>query len=195
LVDQSVREHAAGASGPFSGTGFPLLAKLLLALASITAYALVSKLAESVEAIEFLPEPALWFHYVVGAVFGALVLGPYVGPRQRGLRFVALCVAGSLTYWLAVRFVTDGPIGYGATTSFVIAGAAAAVLSGLAVAVISPRAYAVPVFALTLVAGMAGGVSFEIKIATDQFLLVSHAIWQLLVCLALHLGFRERRPA
>lgn len=178
--------------GPSAVAGFSLLAKLLLALASVAAYALIATLAESVEGLESVPDAGLWFHHVVGAVFGALVLGPYVGPRQRVLRFMALAAVGSLIYWLAVRFVSEGPIGFNATTSFVIAGAGAAVLSGLAVAVIAPRAYGVPVFALTLVAGVAGGASFELKIAADAFLLVSHAAWQLLVCLALHAGFRAR---
>ncbi len=174
---------------------YPLVSKLLLALASIAAYALIADLAESVEALESVPEPALWFHYVAGAVFGALVLAPYVGPRRRMLRIVGLCVASAAIYRLAVWFVTEGPLDYDMLVTFAVAGAGAAILCGLAVTCIAPRPYGPVVFVATLAGGAIGGASFEFKIATDQFLLVSHAIWQLLACLALHAGFRDRWPA
>lgn len=175
---------------PSTGTSLPLIIKLALALVSVLAYSAIAELADSVEAIENFPDMGLWFHYVVGAVFGALVLAPYLGARQQIIRFVLLCVASAAIYWLAVWFVTDGPIGYNAVTSFVIAGAGAALLSGLAVVAIAPRTLDVRLVAFTLVAGAIGGAAFDLKFAFDQYLLAGHVAWQLLTCLALHFGFR-----
>jgi hypothetical protein len=168
----------------------PLWAKLGLALVSIVAYVVVAQVADIVEPIESFPDTSLWFHYVVGAVFGALVLAPYLGVRQQIVRFILLCGASAAIYWLAVWFVTDGPIGYDAITSFVIVGAGAALLSGLAVVVIAPRQLSARLILLTLVAGAIGGAVFDLKFASDQYLLAGHVAWQLLTCLALHFGIR-----
>jgi hypothetical protein len=168
----------------------PLWAKLGLAVVSVVAYVVVAQVADMLEPIESFPDTGLWFHYVVGAVFGALVLAPYLGARQQIVRFILLCVASAAIYWLAVWFVTDGPIGYDAITSFVIAGAGAALLSGIAVVAIAPRTFDVRLVAFTLVAGAIGGAAFDLKFAFDQYLLAGHVAWQLLTCLALHFGFR-----
>ena len=173
-----------------TGTSFPPLIKLALALVSVVAYSVIAELADRFEAIESVPDTGLWFHYVVGAVFGALVLAPYLGPRQQIIRFVLLCVASAGIYWLAVWFVTDGPIGYDSITSFVVSGAGAALLSGLAVVAIAPRAFGMRLVAFTLVAGAFGGAAFDLKFAFDQYLLAGHVAWQVLVCLALHFSFR-----
>ena len=175
---------------PSTGTSFPLLIKLSLALVSVIAYSIIAELADRFEAIESVPDTGLWFHYVVGAVFGALVLAPYLGPRQKIVRLILLCAASALIYWLAVWFVTDGPIGYNAITSFVLAGAGAALLSGLAVVALAPRAFDLRLVAFTLLAGVIGGAAFDLKFAFDQYLLAGHAAWQMLVCLALHFSFR-----
>ena len=177
---------------PATGTRFPLIIKLALALVSVIAYSVIAELANRFEAIESVPDTGLWFHYVVGAVFGALVLGPYLGARQRIIRFIGLCIASAGIYWLAVWFVTDGPIGYDAITSFMLAGAGAALLSGLAVVLIAPRAFDLRLVGFALVAGGIGGAAFELKFAFDQYLLAGHAAWQMLTCLALHFGLRTR---
>lgn len=175
-------------------TSFSLGAKLLLALASIAAYALISNLAEALEPVEGVPDPGFWFHYLAGAIFGALVLAPYAGPRQRALRIVALSLAGAAIYRLAVWFVTAGPLDYDMAATFAITGSGAAVLCALAVIVIAPRLKrpVLLVLVLALAAGALGGASFDFKISSDPFLLVSHGVWQLLVCLALHVGFERR---
>ena len=168
-----------------------LALRIALALASIVSYAVLALLAEKLEAIVGIPETGLWFHYVVGAVFGALVLAPFIGPRQRVIRFVAMCVASAAIYYLAVRFVIDGPIGYDMITSFILAGSAAALLSGIAVVVIAPRAFSWKLLPLALVAGALGGAAFDLKFSFDPNLLIGHAVWQLLVCLALNFSFRD----
>ena len=160
-------------------------------MASIVAYAVLVLLAEKLDTIEGIPETGLWFHYVVGAVFGALVLAPFIGPRQRVIRFVAMCVASAAIYYLAVRFVIDGPIGYDMITSFILAGSAAALLSAMAVVVIAPRAFSWKLLPLALTAGAVGGAAFDLKFSFDPNLLIGHAAWQLLVCIALNFSFRD----
>ena len=167
--------------------------KLLLALASIAAYVLVANIAEALDPLESIPDAGLWFHYVVGAIFGALVLGPYAAPDRRPLRIAGLAAASAAIYRVAILFVTEGPLDYGVLTTFVITGAGAALLCCLAVCVIAPQRFAPLAFVLALLAGGAGGATFELKFASDPFLLVSHAAWQFLVCLALHAGFEARR--
>ena len=179
---------------PSTGTNFSLAAKFLLALASIASYALVSSLAEAIEPMESVPPPGLWFPYVAGAIFGGFVLMPYVGTDRRVARIAALWVAGALIYRLAVWFAVDGPLNYEVLVTFVITGAGAAVLCALAVALLAPRPLRPLALGLALVAGALGGASFEIKVASDEFMLLGHGCWQLLVCLALHAGF-ERRPS
>ena len=180
-------------NNPRALSELPLLIKLALALVSVVAYSVIAELADRVEAIESVPDAGLWFHYVVGAVFGALVLAPYTHrPRQRiypGL--CCSCVVSAGIYWLAVWFVTDGPIGYDAITSFVIAGSVAALLSACAVVAIAPRTLDPRLIAFTVVAGAMGGAAFDLKFAFDQYLLAGHVTWQLLTCLALHFSFRS----
>jgi hypothetical protein len=164
--------------------------KYLLAFASLVAYAAIWQVTEALDPLEGFPDAGLWFHYVVGAVFGALVLGPYAARDRRAPRVLALAAASGVIYYLAVRFVSEGPIGYGVILSFVPAGSMAALLCGLAVVAIAPRPFAWRLVPLLLAAGAAGGAAFELKFAFDQALLVGHAAWQILVCLALHFALR-----
>jgi hypothetical protein len=105
-------------------------------------------------------------------------------------RGIALAAASAATYYLAVRFVVDGPPGLDSLTSFVLAGGGAALLCSLAVIVLAPRAIDWRPLLLALVAGAVGGAAFELKFAFDAQLVIGHAGWQLLVCLALHFGFQ-----
>jgi len=185
-------EPALNERSPSHGTNSSLVFKYGLALTSVVAYAVIAQLADALEPIEAIPDAGLWFHYVVGVVFGALVLGPYVGPKQRALRIVLLAIASAVIYYLAVRFVADGPFSYNATTSFLIAGSASAVLCGVATILLAPCAPGWRVVPLAAVAGAIGGAAFDVKLSFDQNLLLPHAVWQLLVCLALHFGLRQR---
>ena len=72
--------------------------------------------------------------------------------------------------------------------SFLLAGAGAAVLCGVAVVVLAPSGFEWRLWPLLLVAGAIGGATFDLNFAFDPVLLIAHAAWQLLVCLALHLG-------
>jgi hypothetical protein len=169
---------------------FPLLGKYALALVSLIAFVAISLLGEHLESRGEFPESGPWLRHAVGAVFGACVLGPYTAPSHRVPRILALAVASAAIYWLAVRFVAEGPIPYDSIVSLIVAGSGAALLCGLAVVVIAPRAFGWQIWPFLLAAGAGGGAAFEIRIPNDELLLVGHAAWQLLVCLALHFGFR-----
>jgi len=173
-------------------SGSSLVWKYGLALTSVVAYAVMVQISNALEHVEAIPDVGLWLQYVLGAVFGALVLGPYVGSKQRALRVCLLAVAGAGIYYLAIRFVADGPFSYNATTSFVIAGVGSAVLCAVATILFAPCAPDWRVVPLAAVAGAIGGAAFNLDLSFDQDLLVPHAVWQLLVCLALHLGLRDR---
>jgi hypothetical protein len=168
-----------------------LLFRLLLALASIVAYALLVQLTPVLEALDGVPYVSTVFHLVVGAIFGALVLAPYARLPRRLLRGVALAAASAAIYYLTIRFVVGGPAGLSALSTFLIAGSCAALLCGAAVAVIAPRAFSLRLAALLVAAGAVGGAVFHSRFSFDPNLLLGHAAWQLLVCLALCFGQRN----
>src|SRR5262245_13544946 len=180
---------------PSTGTSSSLVFKYSLALTSVVAYAVIAQLADALDPVEGIPDPGLWFHYIIGAVFGALVLGPYAGPKLRALRILLLAIASAGIYYLAVWFVANGPFSYNAATSFVISGRGAALLCAVATMLLAPRAPDWRVVPLAATAGAIGGATFDLNLAFDQNLLMPHAVWQLLVCLALHFGLRERPAA
>ena len=168
-----------------------LLFRLLLACASILAYALLVQLTPVLEALEDVPYVSTVFHLLVGAIFGALVMAPYAVAPNRMLRGVALAAASAAVYYFTIRFVVGGPAGLSALATFLIAGACAALLCGAAVAVIAPQVFRLRLAALLVVAGAVGGAVFDSRISFDPNLLLGHAAWQLLVCLALYFGQRN----
>lgn len=173
-----------------TGASFTLLGKYALALVSLIAFVAISLLGDHLESGVGFSESGFWLRLATGAVFGACVLGPYTAPSHRVPRILALAVASAAIYWLAVRFVADGPIPYDSIVSLIVAGSGAALLCGLAVVIIASRPFGWELVPLLLAAGTLGGVAFEIRIPNDELLLVGHAAWQLLVCLALHFGIR-----
>ncbi len=190
MVEQSLRKREVGGSSPSTGTSLPLELKFALAIASVVAYTVLTQVGEALEASGRIPNAGRWFHYLVGAAFGALVMAPYARAPHRVVRGFALAVASAVIYYLAVRFVVDGPIGYDAIIAFMVAGAGAAVLAAAAVVLIAPQSFGARLFALVLAAGAVGGATFELKLAFDPGLIIGHAAWQVLVCLALHYGLR-----
>jgi hypothetical protein len=168
-----------------------LLFRLLLASASIVAYAGLVQLTPFLEALDDVPYVSTVFHLLVGAIFGALVMGPYAQVPLRVLRGVALAAASAATYYFTIRFVVSGPAGLSALATFMIAGACAALLCGAAVAVIAPQPFSLRLAVLLIVAGAVGGAVFHARISFDPNLLLGHAAWQILVCLALYFGQRN----
>jgi hypothetical protein len=181
-----------------TGTSFPLipgvhtlLFRLLLASASVVAYAGLAQLTPFLERFDNVPYVSTVFHLVVGAIFGALVLAPYARAPHRLLRGVALAGASAAIYYFTIRFVVGGPAALSALATFLIAGACAALLCGAAVAVIAPQAFSLRLAALLVVAGAVGGAVFDSRVSFDPNLLLGHAAWQLLMCLALYFGQRN----
>jgi len=165
--------------------------RLLLASASIVAYAVLAQFTPVLEALDDVPYASTVFHLVVGAIFGTLVLAPYTRASSRLIRGVALAAASAAIYYFTIRFVVGGPAGLSALATFMIAGACAALLCGVAVAVIAPLAFSLRLAALLVASGAVGGAVFDTRISFDPNLLLGHAAWQLLVCLALFFGQRN----
>jgi hypothetical protein len=165
--------------------------RLLLAIVSIIAYVVLVQLSPFVMAIDGVPHLNTAFHLVVGATFGAFVMVPYARAPRRLLRSLLLAGGAAAIYYAAIRFVVDGPAGLDALASFAIAGAGAAFLCGIAVAAIAPLPFKLRLGALLLVAGAVGGAAFDVKVSYDPNLLLGHAAWQLLTCLALFFGSRS----
>lgn len=183
---------------PSTGTKFPMSSfqhvlafRILLAIVSVVAYAVLVQLSPFVEAIDGVPYLNTGFHLAVGATFGAFVMVPYARAPRRLLRSLLLAGAAAAIYYAAIRFVVDGPAGLDALASFAIAGAGAALLCGIAVAAIAPQMFDLRLGALLLVAGAVGGAAFDVKVSYDPNLLLGHAAWQLLTCLALVFGSRS----
>jgi len=151
----------------------------------------VSLLAERLDSYERLPAANTWFHHLVGVVYGALVMGPYAGLRLRIWRILAMCVASGVIYHLAVNFVTDRPLGYDTIAPFVFSGSGVALLTSLTVVALAPQPSSWTLILLTFVADAAGGAVFELRFEFDEMMLAGHAAWHVLVCLALHFGFRS----
>ncbi len=134
-----------------------------------------------------------WPLHTIAVIFGVLVMAPYAAAsRMPLLRMLAMCVASALIYFLAIEFVADGPFSYNTVAPYLISGGGAALLVGLSIVMLVPRRASWRLFALCLVAGVIGGAAFE-----DSFWLGfgfheigGHLAWQVLVCLALHLGLR-----
>lgn len=168
-----------------------LATKLVLALVSAGSYGLLTFLSERSVALDAFLSKANSGMHLVAVVFGALVMVPYVTASGRWLlRAAALCVASAAIYYVAVRFVVDGPFHYDTLTSFAVSGAGAALLTGLAIVFLAPRPFRMKLIPVMLVAGAAGGIVFDHKFSIDESMLLGHLTWQALVCLALHFSFR-----
>jgi hypothetical protein len=175
---------------PLASLNLP--SKFALALVSAGSYALLTFLSERSVALDTFLSKANAGMHLVAVVFGALVMVPYVTASGRwALRAAALCVASAAIYYVAVRFVVDGPFHYDTLTSFAVSGAGAALLTGLAVVVLGPHQFRAKLIPLMLGAGAAGGIVFDHKFSIDESMLLGHLAWQALVCVALHFSFRE----
>ena len=207
LVEQSLRKREVGGSSPSTGTkipespfwrtvqSLPLWARLTLAVVSASSYWWIEF---PVGLLDEAGRSALhnggWLSHMKAAIFAVLVMAPYVAAsRLRSVRILAMCVASAAIYFFAVLFVARGPLSYNTIPPFVISGGGAALLVGLAVVVLAPRKASRRLFVLCLVAGAIGGAAFGNSIWPGAGLAEfgGHLAWQVLVCVALHLGLRS----
>lgn len=167
--------------------------KLMLAVLSASSYWLIDALGTEFEWDTTIFGNFAWESQLVAVIFGALVMAPYAAAsRILWLRIPAMWVASALIYVYAIKFVVDGPFSYDTLSPFLISGGAAALLVGLSVAMLAPRRISWRLFALCLVAGVVGGAAFaeSVWLGSDFEVIGGHVVWQVLVCLALHLGLR-----
>jgi hypothetical protein len=177
---------------PSTGTSSPnFLFRLMLAMASVVAYAVLAQLTPLLESFDSLPSMNILFRLLIGAIFGALVLAPFARAPKRAARAIALTIASAAIYYGAIRFVVEGPAGLDPLASLVIAGVAAALLCGLAVALIAPGRFTPRLGIALAIAGAIGGAVFDLRLAFDPHLLVGHAAWQLPVFVALYFESSE----
>lgn len=170
------------------------LFRLMLAMASVVAYAVLVQFTPLLETIDSVPSVNTLFNFLIGAIFGALVLAPFARAPRRVARGILLAIVSAAIYYGAIRFVVQGPAGLDPLASLVIAGIGAALLCGLAVALIAPGRFTRRLGLALVVAGAVGGVVFDLKLAFDPNLLIGHAAWQLPVFLALYFA-RDEAPA
>ena len=166
--------------------------RLALVLVSIVGYWLSGILANLVD-LDTAPWLKLPLQHAPGLIFGLLVLGPYVSRPPYALRLIAMAVASAVIYYLAVSFVIDGPFSYRTITPYLISGVTAALLVAASTMLLAPRDWRWMPLLFAVIAGIAGGAMFEWDpLARSEFeSIVPHAVWQALVCLALHLGLRK----
>ena len=148
---------------------------------------------------------------VTGAVYGALVLLPYL-PGLEGankLRAVALLFCGVLSYWSSITlFVWLGNFGFPGTSSNVpgalipmgLAGVGGALVIGIGARLLVPLVLRRSGWLMLAGAGLLGGVVLGIGLPASigpagtidyRYWLPGHVTWQLLVCLALYYGAEE----
>lgn len=166
----------------------------MLAMASVVAYAVLVQFTPLLETIDSVPSMNTLFHLLVGAIFGALVLAPFVQGPRRLARGIALAAVAAAIYYGAIRFVVESPAGLDPLAVLVIAGVGSALLCGVAVVLIAPGRFTQRLGIALAIAGGVGGAVFDLKLAFDPHLLIGHAAWQLSVFLALYFA-RDEAPA
>ena len=129
----------------------------------------------------------------IGAVFGALVLVPFLPAWRQRIGSVAALVLGSIViYGLAVQLAFEqyGPLDLEYETSIVVSGLLGALLVGVLAKVAVPLRTSVWSWAAVAGAGLIGGIVFSWAWSEggDASIVVGYVVWQVLVCLALGIG-------
>jgi len=143
--------------------------------------------------------PAL--HYsLIGGVFGALVLAPFVTTHSyRAVRMLGLVVASISIYSLAVSCATNqyGPLELSYETSVLASGLLGALLVGIATKLIAPLRISSKCWLYLSLAGLIGGFLFSHAYDTNKNIVMAlvYLGWQLPVFLALYSGsIQDQQP-
>lgn len=151
------------------------------------------------EALDWLSEAweALDSQYAtyvpVGAVFGVLVLVPFLPVWRQRIGAVAALVLGSIAiYGLVVELALGryGPLNLEYELAIVVSGLLGALLVGALARVAVPLRTAAWFWGAVAGAGLIGGLVFSWAWSTggDARITVGYVAWQVLVCLALASG-------
>lgn len=174
---------------PRAGLSLPV--KLLLAVISGYGMWPAGELGDRVD--QFLPLRILdldWPVVLGGALFGALVMAPLINARSlRVLRVLALCICSVVAFRLAIEVAIDDPLG---NAEYVSAGFVGAELVAVSVMIFAPVRFNWRIFIFAGLAGAVGGEAFNHlgELKGDFLPMTAYAVWQTLVCLALHFGVR-----
>lgn len=142
--------------------------------------------------VSHLPLPMAAQTLLSGGIFGALVLVPCIEARRRWvLRAIALVVGGMLIHQATLELAEHlyAPL-LTVRSVIVICGAVGALLAAALTRVVAPLKAHWPLWPLSLVAGLAGGLVIASVFDTRRYGLwtACYAAWQVLVCAALYLG-------
>lgn len=151
------------------------------------------------EALDGLPEAweafdSQYATYVpVGAIFGALVLVPFLPVWRQRIGAVAALVLGSIViYGLVAELALNqyGPLSLEYELAIVVSGLLGALLVGALAKVAVPLRAAGWFWGAIAGAGLIGGLVFSWAWSTggDARMTVGYVAWQVLVCLALGSG-------
>lgn len=177
-------------------------------------YALIASLLGWAMTVRILPTVFGNDIWTTGAVYGALVMIPFL-PSLKGifmLRALALLFCGGLSYWAAIRatnqfdmnhrFLVPEVLLNGQWHTLVImylwglGGIVGAVIVGVGVRLFVPLALRWDGWLRLVGAGFLGGLVVGLGLSVNEgkervnwsYLLPGHIAWQVLVCLALYYG-------
>ena len=145
-----------------------------------------------------------WWIILHGAIFGVLVLVPFItSDTHRTLRAVALVVASVVSYDAAIKIPDLVELNLpGDLGDFLVAGVSGALLVATAVRFVAPLRVGLPYWSFAFLAGAIGGFVFAMTFnvcdwdscSSPGLVLVytsGWAVWQSLVCAALFVGSRR----
>lgn len=136
----------------------------------------------------------LIFYGASGLLFAAGILFPYLN-RDRAVNLSAfgLAAASAASYWCAVWLAVEIPIVDGnELLSFTVASVAGALIVMAALVVMTSIRMTGSLIAAVLFVGVVGGPMTNATLPKDGLLiLLGHAGWHLLLCLAIYFGTRS----
>ena len=164
-----------------------LSTRIGLCILSGTSVALVQIYDQFIEDLGGTPA----FYGVSGLLFAAGVLLPYLKRDNSVIAHaLALVIASTVSYYSAVWLALDGPFADDSGwISFTIASVAGAAIVLTAVASMTPDRASRAFVVFGLLAGFAGGPVTYFTLPSDGYLiLLGHASWHTLICLAIYFG-------
>jgi hypothetical protein len=141
-----------------------------------------------------------WEYVLIGSIFGALVMVPFITTAQGRLyKAVGLIISSILIYAFAVELVYEQYSHFYLAEFLVelaVSGTLGALLVALAVVVIAPIRASRLLWSYAAVAGLIGGLVFFGALQAEAWeldvIFLGYLSWQLLVFAALYVGSKSR---